>query len=63
MATELEINHLDHKINWAMKQVRGQKNCTDVNSIHKQIVTVIDFESIIKEFLNDRIEMLLRIEK
>ena len=46
-----------------MKQVRGQKNCTDVNSIHKEIVTVIDFESIIKEFLNDRIEMLLRIEK
>ena len=63
MATELELNHLDHKINRAMKQVRGQKNCTDVNSIHKEIVTVIDFESIIKEFLNDRIEMLLRIEK
>ena len=46
-----------------MKRVRGQKNCTDVNNIRKEIVTVIDFESIIKEFLNDRIEMLLRIEK
>ena len=46
-----------------MKRVRGQKNCTDVNNINKEIVTVIDFESIIKEFLNDRIEMLLRIEK
>ena len=29
------------------------------NSIHKEIVEVIDFESISKEFLYDRFEMLM----
>ena len=45
MATKLELNHL-------------KKN--RINSIDKEIVKVIDFESISKEFLNDRIEMLLQ---
>ena len=60
MATKVELNHLDYKIYSVIKQIRGQKNCTDINSIHKDIVKVIDFESISKEFLNDRIEMLLQ---
>ena len=60
MATKVELNHLDYKIYSAIKQIRGQKNRTDINSIHKEIVKVIDFESISKEFLNDRIEMLLQ---
>ena len=63
MATRLELNHLDHKIYSALKQIRGQKNRADINSIHKQIVKVIDFKSISKEFLNDRIEMLLQKDK
>ena len=63
MATKLELNHLDHKIYSALKQIRGQKNRADINSIHKQIVKVIDFKSISKEFLNDRIEMLLQKDK
>ena len=53
MATELELNHLDHKIYSAIKRIRGQKTRADVNRIHKEIVKVIDFESISKEFLND----------
>ena len=56
MATKLELNHLDHKIYSAIKQIRGQKNCADINSILKEIVKVIDFEVISKDFLSDRIE-------
>ena len=57
MATKLELNHLDHKIYSAIKQIRGQKIAQIRKSIHKEIVKVIDSESINKEFLNDRIEM------
>ena len=60
MATKLELNHLDHKIYSAIKQIRGQKNRAVINSIDKEFVKGIDFESISKEFLNDRIEMLLQ---
>ena len=63
MATELKINHLDQKIYSAIKQIRGQKTHADINTIHKEIVKVIDFRSISKEFLNDRIKMLLQSEK
>ena len=51
MATNLELNHLDHKIYSAIKQIRRQKNRADINSIHKEIVKVIDFEAISKEFI------------
>ena len=60
MATKLELNHLDHKIYSAIKQIRGQKNRAAINSIYKEIVEVIDFDTISKTFLNDRIEMLLK---
>ena len=63
VATELELNHLDHKIYSAIKRIRGQEIRADVNSIHKEIVKVIDFESISKEFLNDRIKMLMQNDK
>ena len=63
MATKLELNHLDHKIYSAIKQIRGQKNRADINSIHKEIVKANDFEAISKEFLNERIEMLLQNDK
>ena len=39
MAAKLEVNHLDHKIYSAIKQIRGQKNRADINSIHKEIVS------------------------
>ena len=41
----------------------GQKKRADINSIHKEIVKAIDFEAINKEFLNERIEMLLQNDK
>ena len=63
MATKLKLNHLDHKIYSAIKQIRGQKTRADIDSIHKEIVKVIYFEAPSKEFLNDRIEMLLQNEK
>ena len=46
MATKLQLNHLDHKIYSALTQIRGQKNRADINCKHKEIVKVIDFESI-----------------
>ena len=63
MATKLELNHLDHKIYSAIKQIRGQKNRADINSIHKEIVKIIDFEAISKEFLNNIIEIPLQNDK
>ena len=63
MATKLELNQLDHNIYSAIKQIRGQKNRTDISRMHKEIVKVIDFESISKEFLNDGIKMLLQNDK
>ena len=63
MATKFELNHLDHKIYSAIKQIRGQKNRADINSIHKDTVKTIDFEAISKEVLNERIEMLLQNDK
>ena len=63
MATESKLDHLDQKIYLAIKQIRGQKNLAHINSTHKQIVKVVDFKSIKKEFLNDRIEMVLQNEK
>ena len=38
MATKLELNHLDHYVYSAIKQIRGQKNRADINSIRKEIV-------------------------
>ena len=63
MAAKLELNHLDHKIYSPIKQIRGQKNRADIDSIHKEIVKVTDFEAISKEFLHERIEMLLQNDK
>ena len=63
MATVLELNHLDHMTYSAIKQIRGQENRANINSIHEEIVKVINFKSISKEFLNARIEMPLQNEK
>ena len=34
----MELNHLYHKIYSAIKQIKGQTNRADVNSIYKEIV-------------------------
>ena len=59
MATELELNHLHHKIYSAIKQIRGQKNAQVSIVLIKKSFKVIYFKSISKEILNARIEMLL----
>ena len=63
MATNLKLNQLAQKIYSAIKQIRRQKNRAGINSIHKEIVKVTDFKAISKEFLNNRIEMLLQNDK
>ena len=35
----------------------------DADSIHKQIITIVDFGNITKEFLNDRIHTLITYGK
>ena len=35
-------------------QIRKNHNRADVESIHKQIIKTVDFENIIKDFLDDR---------
>ena len=41
MAVKLELNHLDYKIYSAIKQIRGQKNRADINSMHKEILNLV----------------------
>ena len=60
MATELELNHLDHNKYSAIKQNTQQRNRADVSGIHTEVIKIFDFESIRKKLLNDRIEMLLQ---
>ena len=40
-------------------QIRKNHNQADVGSIHKQIIKIVDFENVTKEFLDDRIHTLI----
>ena len=45
---------IDNTIFYIVLQIRKNHNRADVNSIQKQIIKSVDFESITKEFLDDR---------
>ena len=53
MTTASELNALDHSIYCQNKRA-------DRNSVHKEIVTTIDFEKISKNILDDRMNMLIQ---
>ena len=63
MTTTSELNALDHSIYSAIKRIRGQNKPADLNSVHKEIIKTIDFEKIGKNFLDDRINMLIQTDK
>ena len=43
--------------------IRKKTNRVDIDSIYKQIIKTIDFEDVIKEFLDDRIDTLINDER
>ena len=63
MTSTSELNALDHSIYSAIKRIRGQNKLPDFNSVHKEIIKTIDFEKICKNFLDDRINMLIQTDK
>ena len=60
MTTTSVLNALDHSIYLAINRVKGQSKRADRNSVHKEIIKIIDFEKISKIFLDDRINMLFQ---
>ena len=60
MTTTSELNALDNCIYLAINRIRGQNKRTDRNSVHKEIINITDFEKVSKNFLDDRINMLIQ---
>ena len=60
MTTTSVLNALDHSIYLAINRVKGQSKRADRNSVHKEIIKIIDFEKISKIFLDERINMLFQ---
>ena len=50
---------VDDTIFSVILQIRKNHNRADVDSIHKQIIKIVDFENVTKEFLDDRIHTLI----
>ena len=63
MATSSELNALCHSIYSAINIIRGQNKRADRNSVHKEIIKTINFEKISKNFLDDRINMVIQNDK
>ena len=63
MATSSELNALHHSIYSAINIIRGQNKRADRNSVHKEIIKTINFEKISKNFLDDRINMVIQNDK
>ena len=63
MVTTSELNALDHSIYSAINRIRGQNNRANRNSVHKEIIKKTDFEKIDKNFLDDRINILIQNDK
>ena len=63
MATSSELNALYHSIYSAINIIRGQNKRADRNSVHKEIIKTINFEKISKNFLDDRINMVIQNDK
>ena len=63
MITTSELNALDHSIYSAINRIRGQNKRANRNSVHKEIIKKTDFEKIDKNFLDDRINILIQNDK
>ena len=57
--TDAELICFDHDIIKIIRKIKNQHQRADINSIHKKIIKIPDYH-VSKEFLNIRIENLLK---
>ena len=64
MATALftvaELIWFDHDIIKIIRKIKNQHQHADINNIHKKMIKTPDYHDVSKEFLNIRIENLLK---
>ena len=58
--TDAELISFDHDIIIIIRKIKNQHQRADINSIHKKIIKIWDYHDVSKEFLNIRIENLLK---
>ena len=58
--TDAELIWFDHDIN-IIRKIKNQHQWADIYSIHKKIIKIPDYHYVTKEFLNIRIENLLKM--
>ena len=58
--TEAKLICFNHDIIKIIRKIKNQHQCADINSIHKKIIKIPDYHDVSKEFLNIRIENLLK---
>ena len=55
----MATDKIDDAIFSIILQIRKNNNRADVNSIHKHIIKIVDFEDVTKEYLDERIHTLI----
>ena len=55
----MATDKIDDAIFSIILQIRKNNNRADVNSIHKHIIKIVDFEYVTKEYLDERIHTLI----
>ena len=55
----MTTDKIDDAIFSIILQIRKNNNRADVNSIHKHIIKIVDFEDVTKEYLDERIHTLI----
>ena len=58
--TDTELICFDHDIIKIIRKIKNQHQRADIYSIHKKIIKIPDYHDVTKEFLNIRIENLLK---
>ena len=58
--TDAELICFDHDIIKIIRKIKNQHKRADIYSIHKKIIKIADYHDVTKEFLNIRIENLLK---
>ena len=59
--TDVELICFNHDIITIIRKIKNQYQPADINSIHKKIIKIPDYHDVSKEFLNIRIENLLKM--
>ena len=58
--TDAELIYFNHDIITIIRKIKSQHQRADINSIQKKIIKIQDYHDVSKEFLNIRIENLLK---